>query len=372
MDAELKIARCKTKLTWGHPFFGSVSLTCKWVQDDSVKTMATDGIHIFWAEQFVDETDEAKLMGVVAHEVMHIVMKHMLRRAERDPKMWNIACDYVINDILLESGFELPEQGCIDPHFKGMTAEQAYAELQQRGDDTDQPSWGMVMDATDSNGDPMTGSDAETLEADIDRKIMVAADTAKSIGKLPASIEGIVKKMRKPQVDWRSQFQRFIGGEHPFDYAQRKANRRMLAQTVFFCPSIEKFGAGDIVVGIDTSGSVSTKELEHFLGELKAIADEHRPDSVTVITCDSKVRTVRRYEEGDDIESVELGGRGGTRVTPVFDYITEHDLPCDNFVYFTDMGVSDFPDAPDYPVMWVSTGGDFETAPFGEVATINW
>ena len=371
MDAEMKLARAKTKLTWGHPFFGSIALTCRWVADDSIGTMATDGVSILYDPKFVEEMDEEILRGVIAHEVMHIVMKHCLRRGDRDPKKWNIAADYVINDIILEAGFNLPDGVLIDKSYHGMTAEQAYARLPDGDDQPDQPSWGMVMDAKGEDGAPMSGSEADALEAEIDRKVMVAADTAKSIGKLPASIEGIVKKMRKPQVDWRQQFSRFIGGEFPFDYTQRRINRRIHKATGFFAPSIEKFGAGDIVIGIDTSGSVSSLELEHFLGELNAIAEEHKPDSVTVITCDSKVQTVERFEQGDDITAIKLGGRGGTRVTPVFDYIEDNDMPCDNFVYLSDMEVDDFPDAPDYPVMWVSTGSRFaQQPPFGEIATL--
>ena len=83
------------------------------------------------------------------------------------------------------------------------------------------------------------------------------------------------------------------------------------------------------------------------------------------------MQTVERFEQGDDITAIKLGGRGGTRVTPVFDYIEDNDMPCDNFVYLSDMEVDDFPDAPDYPVMWVSTGSRFaEQPPFGEIATL--
>ena len=103
---------------------------------------------------------------------------------------------------------------------------------------------------------------------------------------------------------------------------------------------------------------------------MNAITEDQKPRSVTVITCDTKVGTVHRYEQGEVIEKIEINGRGGTRVTPVFDYIEDHQLPCDNFVGLTDLEISDFPDAPDFPVLWVSTDIGSDRAPWGEVAIL--
>jgi predicted metal-dependent peptidase len=76
------------------------------------------------------------------------------------------------------------------------------------------------------------------------------------------------------------------------------------------------------------------------------------------------------YGQGEDVKSINSKGRGGTEVTPVFDYIEQHGLPCDSFIYFSDMYVYDFPaNAPDYPVLWVSTGAT--DAPWGEVVKAN-
>ncbi len=90
-----------------------------------------------------------------------------------------------------------------------------------------------------------------------------------------------------------------------------------------------------------------------------------------MITCDSRVQDVKHYCEGDVIDKISAKGRGGTRVQPVFDYIEDQGLPVDNMVYLTDMGIWDYPDdAPDYPVLWVSTDIGSDKAPFGEVAIL--
>ena len=124
----------------------------------------------------------------------------------------------------------------------------------------------------------------------------------------------------------------------------RKPQRRQWFDNDIYMPSIERMGIGDVVVAVDTSGSVATHELQQFLGELNRISEDHKPRSVTVITRDAHIQSVTEYGEGDVIEKIECNGRGGTRVEPVFKYIRDHALPVDNMVYLTDMGIWDFPD----------------------------
>lgn len=372
MDADTKMARARTRLVLDNPFFGSLALGLNIHRDDSVPTMCTDGRFIKWNGDFVDQHTDKEIIGVVAHEVLHVAFKHMLRRGERDPERWNIACDHAINHILLDGNFELPEGGLFDPHFKGMTAERIYDQLV--ADQPEQPTpcpWGDVRDCLGDDGEKLSQSQASQVEATIDQRVMLAAASAKGMGKLPAAIAELVEQMRRSKVDWRDVFNRFIGGDQPDDYTFRKPNKKVWYTQGIYTPSIDKIGVGDVVVAVDTSGSVSTAELQQFLGELNNITDDHKPRSVTVITCDADIKSVVRYEQGDIIDTIECNGRGGTRVEPVFRYIRDNDLPVDNMVYLTDMGIWDFPDnTPDYPVLWVSTDPQCNDAPFGETTRI--
>ena len=372
MDADTKMARARTRLVLDNPFFGSLALGLNIHRDDRVPTMCTDGRFIKWNGDFVDQHTDKEIIGVVAHEVLHVAFKHMLRRGERDPERWNIACDHAINHILLDGNFELPEGGLFDPQFKGMTAERIYDQL--AAEQPEQPTpcpWGDVRDCLGDDGEKLSKSQASQVEATIDQRVMLAAASAKGMGKLPAAIAELVEQMRRSKVDWRDVFNRFIGGDQPDDYTFRKPNKKVWYTQGIYTPSIDKIGVGDVVVAVDTSGSVSTAELQQFLGELNNITDDHKPRSVTVITCDADIKSVVRYEQGDIIDTIECNGRGGTRVEPVFRYIRENDLPVDNMVYLTDMGIWDFPDnTPDYPVLWVSTDPQCSDAPFGETTRI--
>lgn len=373
MDADTKMARARTRLVLDSPFFGSLALGLNIHRDDSQPTMCTDGNFIKWNGDFVDQHTDKEIIGVVAHEVLHVAFKHMIRRGKRDAERWNIACDHAINHILIDGNFALPEGGLWDDQYKGMTAERIYDQLGSDPDKKDQQpcGWGAVNDAKGDDGNDLSPSEAKQLEASIDQKVMLAAAGAKSVGKLPAAIQELVNEMRRSKVDWRDVFNRFIGGDQPDDYTFRKPNKKAWYTQGIYMPSISKIGVGDVVVAVDTSGSVSTMELQQFLGELNNIAEDHKPNSITVITCDTQIRSVKEYGQGDYIDSIECRGRGGTRVQPVFEYINDNNLPVDNMVYLTDMGIFDFPDAPDYPVLWVSTDERCNDAPFGEMARID-
>tara|TARA_Y100001951_G_scaffold103518_1_gene112527 strand:+ start:1715 stop:2860 length:1146 start_codon:yes stop_codon:yes gene_type:complete len=375
-DANLKVAQAKTQLMLRHPFFGSCAAGLNFVETDKVPTMATDGRSILWNRAFVDSLDKDHVMGVIAHEVLHVVFKHMLRMGKRVHKKWNVCTDIAINDILIDSGFSIPEQGLFSTSkpewnkFKGWAAEKIYAEMPDDDVPEDGPAWGEVIPMQGEDGSEMSEAETQQVEAEMDIKVIMAADAAKSRGNLPAAIDQLVQVMRRSQVDWRDVLHRFIGGDQPDDYTWRRPQKNAWFNQGIYLPSVDRMGAGDIIILGDSSASVTDDEWSHFLGEINAISDEHKPNSVTVITFDTKVQTVKRYEQGEVIEKVGLSGRGGTRVTPAFNYVDEHQLPCDNMVVLTDLEITDFPDKPDYPVLWVSTDIGSDKAPWGEVAIL--
>ena len=378
-DLPRKIARSKVrlmldKLSKGWGFYASVLYQMPMVEKSSLPTMATDGKSIFYNAEFTDALSEAELDGVKVHEAYHRILKHHLRMGKRDAELWNIACDYAINPIIIQSGLVLPEGALIDAKFKGMSAEKIYDLLKQdQGDDgnggggSGQPQpqeWGNVED----QGGNMSEDQIKSEEATINAQVVMAVNSMKTeAGKLPANIKEIIDEMKRSQIDWKDVLRRFVGGDQPEGYSYRRPNRRQWYLNEVVTPVSNKIGCGDIVVGIDTSGSVSSIELSHFLGELNAIAESSGAESVTIITCDYDVQGVVRYERGDQIEDIVCKGRGGTRVMPVFDYIAENNVNVDNFIYFTDMGIGDYPEHDvGYPILWVSSDMRGEEAPIGE------
>ena len=373
-----RIAKARIKLVLDDPFFGVICM--RWeVIEGQTDTMATDGNNLYYAVDFVQSLSDDELVGIIVHEAMHVALLHMLRLGNRDFDTANRAMDYAINPTI-DQKYKLPDGGCNDPKYAGMTYEDIYDDLMknppppppQGGGSGNQKgngsgTWGQVMAPKNKNGQAMTESEAKVMEADMKSAISNAMAVAKKQGKMPANIERFIDKLLKPQVDWRDKLRAIVTGLYPADYTWSKFNRR-LADVGIYAPSIVREGAGEIVVGIDTSGSIGKKELTTFFSELAAISEEVNPEKVHVLYIDSVVAGVDTFEMGDEIVARPRGG-GGTDFRPAFKWADDNGISPQALVYFTDMYGS-FPETPPhYPVIWISTS-DINTAPFGEVINV--
>lgn len=340
-----------------HPFFGSLALRLRLVEDNDIPTLSVNGKVIKYNAEFVKELPLPLAKSALAHEVMHCVFDHMGRLGEREHKRWNHAGDYVINDILKDAGFQLGDGWLHSPAFKGMSTDDVYNQLppDPPGDSQDQLE----------PGDP----DSAQKAAD-QREWQVAAAQAASaaalMGKLPGSLERFVSEMLKPKVDWREVLRRFVDQASRDDFNWRRLNRRALAQDVYL-PGLHSEHCGKIQSWIDTSGSIDQHTLNAFGSEITAIIDEVRPETVEVGYCDAHINHIDTFDKGDT-PTFKMHGGGGTDFRPPFQRnIDEQETPvC--MVYLTD-GYGQFPEeAPDYPVLWVMTTD--VVAPFGETVRI--
>ena len=125
---------------------------------------------------------------------------------------------------------------------------------------------------------------------------------------------------------------------------------------------------GELVLAVDTSGSIDVDLLQRFGAELRAAVDQTAPSRVRVIYCDTKVHRVDTFERGEEITLAPVGG-GGTDFRPVFDAIEERPA-C--LVFFTDL-CGRFPEtAPDYPVLWAVAQRDAKGHfPWGDLAVVD-
>jgi predicted metal-dependent peptidase len=161
------IEKSKVQLLMKDAYFGGLTLRLNFINDPSCPTYWTDGVSIGFNPEFAEKVNPAERVGVLAHEIAHVTGKHHLRRGERDPKLWNIACDYAINPLLIACGFKLPPGGLIDKRFAGMAAEQIYEILnaEQKPAEPDEPGDG---DSSDDQGDEGEGSDSSDDQGDDD------------------------------------------------------------------------------------------------------------------------------------------------------------------------------------------------------------
>ncbi len=137
VQARIKIQRAVLWLNVNQGFFAQLlsNLTIYGSSSLNPKTMATNGFYIVYHPDFVLNQEEAAIRFVLCHEVLHCVGDHMSRRGNRDPQLWNWACDYAINPILnaeKSSNFDWPKtdngerMGLYEQKYEGMRAEDIY------------------------------------------------------------------------------------------------------------------------------------------------------------------------------------------------------------------------------------------------------
>jgi predicted metal-dependent peptidase len=390
----VRLQQARTALLLDHPFFGSLLYRLKDRESRAVKTMATDGISLLWNPEFVETLTAATLAGTLAHEVMHPALHHHVRRSGRDPKRWNIACDYAINPLLVDAGLKLPEGILLERRFRGMSAEQIYNLLESDQDSGPNPDKDQKPTASDdSNGSlaqnessdpsapetdggigqvldaPQESKDSSTVEEQArewEIAVKQAMTVAQQAGKVPAGLDRAMEGVAEAAVNWRELLRRLWSETTASNYSWMHPNRRHLWNGLYL-PGVIKEGFGEIVIAVDCSGSIGGRQLRLFEAEARSILEGQRPERVYVLYFDAVVQKVEIYESGQPISLNPVGG-GGTEFAPCFDWVEERGVRPQTMVFLTDLYGSFPSDAPCYPVLWASTGR--RQAPFGEVIPI--
>ena len=388
------------------PFFGLIALNLQPEHCPGIGTLGTDGQKLYYDPNFIRSCDRPYLRFAIAHEVMHCVFHHMTRRGKRDPELWNMAGDHVINLILKDSKFQLFDWVCANEKYRGWTTAQIYDDLYQQaekrqsgqggqggdgqgraqapqkraqagqgkragqcpghghGHAHSQPCGG-IIEPTDANGKPLEDADKKVVEAQVAQWVSQAAQHAKAQGNLPGALKSFIDELTKPRVDWHDQMRYFMECVSRNDYEWTRPNRRHL-QRGFCLPSRYSEHMGELVVAIDCSGSVSDKDLQAFASELNGILGDVQPEMVYVVYCDTKVTKVDEFTPEDLPLKLTIPGRGGTDFRPPFDWVERNDIDPACMVYFTDLMCSSHPAEPDYPVMWATLGESHWQPPFGD------
>lgn len=368
MTTEQKLTKARTTLVLDQPFFGFLLMSkLEFKENKEIPTMATDGRKVYYNPAFVDALPMKQLIGVLAHEVMHPALSHTTRRGDRDMTKWNAACDFAINPMLKASGFELPPGILDDPKFKDKYAEEIYS-MFPPGTSFANNGIGEVMDATNESGGRASAAERAMQDADWKTATAQAAQIAKQRGKLPGDMERFIEEIMEAKVDWREKLKIFVMETLLADYSWSRPNRRYIWQNIYL-PSTVREGMGEIVVWVDTSGSIDNQMLSKFAAEIRAIAHECKPSALHVVYIDAAVARADTFRpaEGDEVEIRPAGG-GGTDFAPGFEWVKEKGIKPVCGIYLTDLCGS-FPDEhPEYPVLWVTDSR--EVAPFGETVRV--
>lgn len=404
----------RTALVWHCPAFSHIFYTLlqnSASKDNAIFTRAipvaaTDGANLLFNPDTFFKMSLMERVFVTSHEILHCILNHMIighharmrgkvaftdgKDLPYDDQTMNAAMDYVINSTLIESKVgSMPKKpngeilGLYDANV-ATSADNSFDTYKKIFKKNDGGGGGknkviIVSGGFDEHLEPGTsqGKDAQSAsndrnQAQWDTEIAAGIASARAQGKLPAGLDRLLSDVLTPQVDWREKIRALFNrkvGSGTFDW--RRPDRRLITRDIY-APGRSGFGAGDVVIGIDTSGSIGGPELDMFMAEMAGILEDVRPKRLVIMWCDAHVHRVDEAEDTGDLNvlrSKGAPGGGGTSFIPVFDEIKKLGLNPEALVYMTD-GMGSFPPAePPYPVIW---GNIYPQSkyPFGDVVDI--
>ena len=391
LTPDQKIAKARASIILGQAFFATILCSLEMVEETGPgnPTMKVNGERIAWNREFVDSMTFDETKFVLCHEVLHCVLEHPFRLKGRNRKLFNIAADYIINDILTEEKIGMmPDGGCYDKALvqagKG-TTDGVYNILNQmddgddEGDDQGNGPTGngptgsgsgnphnpdqSALDNCEPDASPQGSAAEESAKAKMRVLAGQALQAARMCGQLGANMERILGSVLTPTVDWRAVLQDFMATKAKDEVSFIKPNRRFLAHDIYL-PSRSGERLGKIAVAVDCSGSVNDKEIAEFAAEILDIKARLSPSEMHVVYFHHEVSRHDVFTQDEDAE-IKPNGTGGTAFSPIFRKLEPFEGDLDCCVVLTDLCCNDFGPQPDYPVLWVSNALD--NAPWGDV-----
>lgn len=338
---------------------------------DDCPTAYTNGRDEYYGRAFVDDLTDPEFRGLILHENYHKLLRHLITwmwMFKENPKLANMACDYVINLIIyLENrdGFAvLPKGALLDERFANMSAAQVYKILKQEQednpDDSDQGEGeGAGLDEHDWEGaQEMSADEQRDLAQEIDQAIRQGALTA---GKVGSGGNRAIDQLLQPEVNWREVMREFITEtcRGTDDSTWRQPSRRHLAMGMLRPSGITE-RVGELVIPIDTSRSIGQHELTKCLSEIKGICDMVKPESVRILYWDTKVCADELYGDVAGAcgsleqltQTTKPAGGGGTNVQCVTDYIRDNNINAQAVIVLTDGYLGGDWGAWTMPLLW--------------------
>jgi len=370
MNSENRIIKARAKLMKGNIGMASMLLSLELIEaSDRCETMATDGVNIYWNDEFVKTLTDSQIQAVLVHEACHVIWEHPLRNVSKkwNHDIWNVATDYVINAwVVYDLGMELPEDGLLDRKYHGKSAEQvareltnnnealedAIEEMKSKSDDSDEsesgegdsqnddgnsdsddgnedesqdgngsgkslldeladmkPSMGEVWMPKDEDGNPLSDSAMAEVKENIQRAILMADKLEGCSEGGTSTMNGAVQKLNETYVDWVDVMRDLLNSAKSNNPTWSRLNKRHSWRGVNLPSNDNEPQGGEIVVAIDTSCSVSQDELNIFATETQNLCEECGINKIRVTYCDTSIiknPTTGEWWDEFDLDNEEL------------------------------------------------------------------
>ena len=386
-DIEAKLTAARTRLILDKPFLGALALRLpmiaadpKWCQDTS-----TDARSFYYNPAYIDALSMEQVQFVLANQALHCALSHFSRRQHRSRFRWDIACNHAINPLLVKDGLIPPPGTLVLECYEGMTAEEIYPYIDENdsdepleqpkqdgqgsGDTKEQAQEGSRQDGASGAAEPqpLSASEMESLTAQWQQRLAGAAQQAQQAGKLGGILGRMVGELLQPKLPWRLLLARYMTQYARDDYSYMRPSRR---EGEMILPSLRSAQA-NIMVVLDSSGSISEQEIDEFMSEIDAIKGQLRA-RILLHACDTRLAEGGPwiFEPWDEFSLPKtIQGGGGTDFRPIFEWIPLQGREPDLLLYFTD-ALGEFPPVePSFPVLWLVKGK--APVPWGQRIQLN-
>ena len=374
-----RIIVARVGLLLKHPFFGNMATRLRiMAADDWLPTAAVDGRNLYFNTQFFNAMSNKEIEFVIAHEILHCVFDHLGRREDRNPMVYNIAADYIVNNLLVRDRIgEKPKiVDCFqDFKYNEWTSEEVYddifEEYKKNGEEFLKQLGEMLDEHLDMEGDDEEGSDngesqdskgnsvskskpkyskeeMKKIRDEIKEGMMQAAQAA-GAGNTPGEVARMIKELTEPKMNWREILQQQIQSTIRNDYTFSRPSRKGW-HTGAILPGMNFDETIDICIALDMSGSIGNDQAADFLGEIKGIMDQYKDYNIKVWCFDTAVYNEQEFtaDGGEDLTQYEIFGGGGTDFMANWTYMKENDIVPKKFIMFTDGYAWDSWGDPDY------------------------
>lgn len=358
-------------------FISSVACQMEYEFSDKTNIAETNGKIIrINPEGFCDLTKEEQVF-VLAHETLHTAFSHMTRLGNNDPELFNVACDYVINDILAEQLFTLVNGALHDRRFKGMSVEQVYAILKEEQDEEDNtkddnPNNNSNNNSTNYSGmsndiDYANPKDIKEIESNILDKVIQGNQAAEAKGEgntIPHSLKRMLDDFNKPLVRWQTILKRFMQDIDKNDYSWSKPNKRTAHLGIYLPRMKSDNSLSKVTFAIDTSGSISQKQFNQFVSEIYNIFKSLKPKRIDLMQFDHSLKYHQEITSLQELKKVPFKGHGGTMPEVAINAFANTDSKA--LIVITDGEFSTHLPNPKRPVIWIVFNNEYFKAPYGK------
>lgn len=368
-DVDRRLALAVRSIVAGHPFFGTLALFACYEVNDTVARAATDGMTIWFSPAFVEQISQKQLEGVLVHELLHCALDHFGRRGKRDPRLWNISADIVVNRMIRALGkYALPAGSVEERYAEERSVERVYEDLERYFVENHDLRLVDLPDlASLPKSQAIVGYHDRYWRSALDQALVIARQKDPQFGMGSWAGWRELSQVTSPQLSWREMLWRFVV-RTPSDFSG--FDRRFVWRGLYLDEMASE--SLNIAVAIDTSASISGVELGSFMSEIVGIISAYPHLKGVLYFADAGIHGPHAIVE--EVLTMKPVGGGGTSFIPFFEALKNLAEPINLHVYFTD-GYGSFPAAiPSASTIWVvpSGGASSESFPFGEVVRMTY